>query len=94
MRRGIRQGHTRWRVLEIRDEYLNLRKVVVLQCMATRVTRNAVEYFDGWHRHLISHKGWMRMLPTQRKAARMMRELVFGTNRARCAEFVLAWGGE
>lgn len=92
MRKRIRQGHTRWRVLEIRDERLILRRVVVLHCLATRVTRDAVEYFDGHHRRLISHAGWMRMLPTRRKAERMMRELVAGTDRTHCAEFVLAWG--
>ena len=94
MRKRIRQGHARWRVLEIRDERLILRRVVVLQRLATRVTSDAVEYFDGHHRRLISHEGWMRMQPTQRRAARMMRELVAGADRTYWAEFVLAWGGE
>lgn len=94
MRKRIRQGHTRWRVFEIRDESLNLRKVAVVQCLATRVTSDVVEYFDGHCRRLISHAGWMRMQPTQRRAVRMMRELVAGADRAYWTEFVLAWGGE
>lgn len=94
MRKRIRQGHTRWRVLEIRDESLNLRKVAVVQCLATRVTRDAVEYFDGHCRRLISHAGWMRTQPTRRKAERMMRELVAGVDRTYWTEFVLAWGDE
>ena len=92
MRKRIRQGHTRWRILEIRDEKLILRRVVVLQCLATLVTKDAVEYFDGHRRHLVSHAAWMRMQSTQRKAVRMMRELIDGADRTYWTEFVLAWG--
>lgn len=92
MKKRIRQGHTRWRV-RIEYDKLTGRPAVawVEQCLAMAVDSMRVLYSTEGQLKLTSHKGWMRMQPTYRKAMRCALEIIDQANREIHREYADAW---